>query len=185
MSRPPLGNLVPVFTLSAVNSPNPSASLGNVELEPYRANTFDFSAEWYFAPESMLAFAWFYKDISTFIQTTQQTLPYSDLTALNPVAFPAGARPADLAHVFSTPSNTPGGPLSGFEISYQQPFTFLEERFGLPGWTSNFGAILNYTRVTSEIEYCTTSTCAEFVTADLVNLSRTRRTARSTMTTAG
>ena len=173
MSRPPLGNLIPVFTLSAVNSPNPSASLGNTALEPFRANTYDVSVEWYFARESLLSFAYFYKDISTFVQTTQQSMPYSELTALNPIAFPAGARPADLQHVFSQPTNTPGGPLSGFEISYQQPFTFLSERFGAPEWLGSFGTQLNYTRVTSEIDYCTTSTCSAFVTADLVNLSPT------------
>jgi TonB-dependent receptor len=165
MSRPPLGNLVPSYTLSALNAPNPSASLGNIALEPYRANTFDVSVEWYFAPESLLSFAYFYKDIDTFIQTTQQSLTYNELTALNPGAFPAGLRPGDLLHVFSTPSNTPGGPLSGFEVSYQQPFTFL------PGIFENLGAILNYTYVKSEIDYCTTASCAVIVTEDLVNLS--------------
>jgi TonB-dependent receptor len=165
MSRPPLGNLVPVFTLSAADAPNPSASLGNVELEPYRAKTYDLSLEYYFAPEALLSFAYFYKDISTYVQTTQQTLTYAELTALNPVAFPAGARPADREHVFSTPTNTPGGPLKGFEISYQQTFTFL------PGPLSNVGTQLNYTHVESEIDYCTTASCAVFVTEDLVNLS--------------
>lgn len=165
MSRPPLGNLVPVFTLSAADAPNPSASLGNVELEPFRAKTYDLSLEYYFAPEALLSFAYFYKDISTYVQTTQQTLTYAQLTALNPVAFPAGARPADREHVFSTPTNTPGGPLKGFEISYQQTFTFL------PGVLQNFGTQLNYTHVESEIDYCTTSSCSAFVTANLVNLS--------------
>ena len=165
MSRPPLGNLVPVFTLSAADAPNPSASLGNVELEPYRAKTYDLSLEYYFAPEALLSFAYFYKDISTYVQTTQQTLTYAELTALNPIAFPAGARPADREHVFSTPTNTPGGPLKGFEVSYQQTFTFL------PGLLSNLGTQLNYTHVESEIDYCTTASCAVFVTEDLVNLS--------------
>src|SRR5690606_14803395 len=165
MSRPPVGSLIPVFNLSADGAPNPSASLGNVYLEPYRADTFDLSVEWYFAPESMLSFAYFYKDISSFVQTTQQTLTYAELTALNPTAFPAGARPANLEHVFSTPTNTPGGPLSGFEISYQQPFYFL------PGVFQNLGTILNYTFVESEIDYCQSSACTAYVTEDLVNLS--------------
>ena len=45
------------------------------------------------------------------------------------------------------PSNTDGGDLKGFEINYQQPFSFL------PGFFSHFGLILNYTGVESEIEY--------------------------------
>jgi iron complex outermembrane receptor protein len=165
MARPPITNLVPVYTLSAATAPNPSASLGNVDLDPYRAKTYDLSIEWYFAPESLLSFAYFYKDISTFVQTTQTTLTYAQLTAIDPVAFPVGARPATLAHVFSTQANTEGGPLKGFEISYQQPFRFL------PGFLSNLGTQLNYTHVESQIDYCVTSTCLAFVTEDLVNLS--------------
>jgi len=166
MARPPVGNLIPVFTLSALNAPNPSASLGNVALEPYRAKTFDLSVEWYFARESLLSFAYFHKDISTYVQTTQQTMTYAQLTALNPVAFPAGGgRDPNLSYVFSTPTNSQGGPLKGYEISYQQPFRFL------PGMWSNLGTQINFTHVESEIEYCTTSSCAVIVSADLVNLS--------------
>jgi len=166
MARPPVTQLAPVFTLSAVNAASNTASLGNVELEPYRAKTYDLSVEYYFAPEALLSFAYFYKDISTFVQTTQETLTYADLTALNPIAFPASAsRPAGSTYVFSTPTNTEGGPLKGFEISYQQTFSFL------PGPFSNLGALLNYTHVESEIDYCTTPSCAVIVTEDLVNLS--------------
>jgi len=166
MARPPVTSLVPVFGLSIPTAANRTASLGNVELEPYRANTVDLSIEWYFAPESLLSFAWFYKDISTYVQTTREQMTYAALTALNPEAFPADpARdPSDL-YDFSTPSNTPGGPLKGFEISYQQPLTFL------PGLFSNLGVQANYTHVESEIDYCTTATCDVFVTANLVNLS--------------
>ncbi|NAW11151.1 TonB-dependent receptor, partial [Salmonella sp. gx-h1] len=87
------------------------ASLGNVDLAPYRATTYDLSVEYYFAPEALLSFAYFYKDISTYVQTTTEPLSYSQLTALNPVAFPAGGRPAGDVYLFSTPTNTPGGPL--------------------------------------------------------------------------
>ncbi len=166
MSRPPVGSLNPVFSISAVAAPNPSASLGNTKLQPYRAGTVDLSVEWYFAPESVLSFAYFYKDIDSYVQTTQQNLTYAQLTALNPVAFPVDpARDPNLMYVFSTPTNTPGGPLKGFEISYQQPFTFL------PGPFDNMGIQANYTHVESEIDYCTTSACTTIVSANLVNLS--------------
>ena len=165
MARPPITSLVPVFTLSAVNASTNTASLGNVELEPFRAKTYDLSVEYYFAPEALLSFAYFYKDISTYVQTTTESVLYSELTARNPVAFPVNARLPGETFQFSTPTNTPGGPLKGFEISYQQTFTFL------PGMLSNFGAQLNYTHVESEIQYCVTSSCGAFVTTDLVNLS--------------
>ena len=43
--------------------------------------------------------------------------------------------------------NTPGGFIQGFELNYQQSFTFL------PGIWRNFGTLLNYTYVDSEIDY--------------------------------
>lgn len=100
------------------------------------------------------------------MQTTNQNITYGDLTALNPDVFPVDSqRPVTDVYVLSTPVNTPGGPLKGFEVSYQQTFKFL------PGLLSNVGTQLNYTHVESEIDYCVTSACTSFVTADLVNLS--------------
>ena len=175
MARPQIGNtfagtnyLVPTTSLNA-SGPNFTATIGNVKLEPFRANTYDLSFEWYFAPESLLSFAVFYKDIDSYIQVVRQVLPYSDLTALNPSAFAPGfcTTPCDPTTPFQLTQalNTDGGPLQGFEISYQQPFTFLPAPF------DGFGVQLNYTQVSSEIDYCSSVTCTTFVTDDLVNLS--------------
>ncbi len=73
--------------------------------------------------------------------------------------------PADTPFDITSPINTPGGPLRGFEVNYQQPFSFL------PGVWSGFGLLLNYTHVESEIDYAISPTSSLFVTADLVNLS--------------
>ena len=175
MARPQIGNtlagtnyLVPTTSLAATG-PNYTASIGNVKLEPFQANTYDFSIEWYFARESLLSFAYFYKDIDTYIQIVRQDLAYSDLTALNPSAFAPGfcTGTCSSSTIFQLTAavNTEGGPLKGFEISYQQPFTFL------PGPLENLGVQLNYTHVESEIDYCNNALCTTFVTADLINLS--------------
>ena len=175
MARPQIGNtlagtnyLVPTTSLAATG-PNYTATIGNVKLQPFEATTYDFSIEWYFARESLLSFAYFYKDIDTYIQIIRQDLAYSDLTALNPSAFAPGfcTGTCSASTIFQLTSavNTEGGPLKGFEISYQQPFTFL------PGPLENFGVQLNYTHVESEIDYCNNAVCSSFVTADLVNLS--------------
>ena len=68
--------------------------------------------------------------------------------------------------------NTPGGDLTGFEISYQQPFSFL------PGFWKDFGILLNYTHVSSDIAYCLSTDCdpsvpTDFIVNDLVGLSPT------------
>jgi iron complex outermembrane receptor protein len=175
MARPQINNslsganyLVPTTSLNATG-PNFTATIGNVKLEPFRATTYDFGVEWYFAPESLLSFAYFYKDIDTYIQVFRQDLPYSDLTTLNPSAFdPAfcsGACSPSTIFQLTSAVNTEGGPLKGFEISYQQPFRFL------PGLLSNTGIQLNYTHVESEIDYCNDALCSTFVTADLISLS--------------
>jgi len=175
MARPQIGNtlagtnyLVPTTSLNA-SGPNFTASIGNVKLEPFRADTYDLSIEWYFAPESLLSFAYFHKEIDTYIQILRQDLPYTDLTALNPSAFaPAfctGVCSPTTIFQLTSAVNTDGGPLSGFEVSYQQPFRFL------PGPLGNTGVQLNYTRVESEIDYCNDALCSTFVTADLINLS--------------
>ncbi len=175
MARPQIGNglagtnyLVPTTSLAA-SGPNFTASIGNVKLEPFQAKTYDLSFEWYFAPESLLSVAFFKKDIDTYIQIIRQDLQYQELTALNPSAFaPAlctGACTPTQVFALTSAVNTEGGPLEGFEISYQQPFSFLPAPF------DRFGIQANYTQVKSEIDYCNGTTCATFITEDLVNLS--------------
>jgi TonB-dependent receptor len=175
MARPQINNslsganyLVPTTSLNATG-PNFTATIGNVKLEPFRATTYDLSVEWYFAPESLLSFAYFYKDIDTYIQVIRQDLPYTALTGLNPSAFDpsfcTGACSPSTIFALTSAVNTDGGPLKGFEISYQQPFRFL------PGLLSNTGVQLNYTHVESEIDYCNDALCSTFVTADLISLS--------------
>jgi TonB-dependent receptor len=140
-----------------------------VKLQPFRADTYDLSFEWYFAPESLISVALFRKDIDTYIQIIRQDLEYQQLTALNPSAFAPNFcnAPCSPTTIFQLTSavNTDGGPLEGFEVSFQAPFTFLPAPF------NNFGTQLNYTYVSSDIDYCSNATCSAFVTDELVNLS--------------
>lgn len=175
MARPQIGNtlagtnyLVPTTSLAA-SGPNFTASIGNVDLNPFLANTYDLSFEWYFAPESLISVSFFKKDINSYIQIIRQDLQYQELTALNPVAFAPGlcTGACSPTQVFQLTSavNTDGGPLTGFEIAFQAPFSFLPAPF------DRFGVQANYTQVKSEIDYCSNTTCTTFVTDDLVNLS--------------
>lgn len=162
MARPGLGGLTPGGNVT-VSGNNRTVNSGNPLLEPTRATTYDFAAEWYFAPESILSLAVFAKEIESFVANNTVTMPFTG----NPLGIPdsvavaacgaiAGCSPgADW--VFNQPVNTEGGDLKGFEISYQQPFTFL------PGPLSNLGILANYTYVDSEIEYPngTTNTLTE------------------------
>ncbi|HEY6123520.1 MAG TPA: TonB-dependent receptor [Steroidobacteraceae bacterium] len=164
MTRPALGQVTPGGTTSLVG--NLGVATGNPYLDPTRATTYDAAVEWYFDEGALLSGAIFYKDIKTFVQTLVENMPFNQ--SGYPLDLLAGTTLTGTeVFAFSNPVNTPGGPLKGFEINYQQPFKFL------PGAWSNFGVLLNYTYVDSEIDYVTSmSGATPPVTNDLVNLSK-------------
>lgn len=157
MTRAALPQLNPGLALSIAGN-NKTVTAGNPFLDPTEADNYDLSFEWYFAEESLVGLALFYKDIKTFVQTIRETGQFSD----NPFGLPdsvalaqcgASVDPATCLSGwgFNLPTNTPGGELQGLEVSYQQPFTFL------PGVWSDFGAILNFTYVDSDVKYLDSS----------------------------
>ena len=160
MARPQLPNLSPGGT---VNTTLRTITTGNPLLEPFRATTYDFSAEWYFAEDSLLSAALFYKDINSYVQNLRETRAFST-TGLPDSLLPPGM-PIDTPFEITSAVNTPGGPLKGYELNYQHAFRFL------PGIWSNFGVLFNYTHVESEIDYAISPTSNTFVTNNLVNLS--------------
>ncbi|MFC5459308.1 TonB-dependent receptor [Massilia niabensis] len=163
MSRPPLGNLNPGG--SVATSGSLSINSGNPTLEPFRAKTMDASFEYYFKNKAFLGLGLFQKNIDSYIQGIRQSLPFNQ-TGLPSSLLPASFNGSEVFDVTSF-ANTPGGKLRGYELNYQQPFTFL------PAWGRNFGLIANYTKVKSKINYLISTTAANSgtVTDDLVNLS--------------
>jgi TonB-dependent receptor len=162
MSRAPYNQLTPSGN---VNVAIRTGSFSNPQLEPIRANTFDAALEWYFAPGSLLSIAYFYKDIETYIQTTPPVLvPFRDLGLPSSLLVGAGSGVTiDEQFSITRVNNTPGGPLRGFEVNLQLPFRFL------PGVLKNFGALANFTRVRSNINYIVAGGGTR--TAPLVGLS--------------
>jgi TonB-dependent receptor len=148
MARPDLGNLTPSASVTVTTQ---NATTNNPFLDPIRAKTADIGLEWYFQPGALLSVAYFYKDIETYVQRITQRVPYSTLGL--PLELLAGSPsgPNDLFNA-SNLANTEGGPLKGFEINAQIPFTFLDVPV-----LRNFGVLANYTRVASEIEYVLTT----------------------------
>lgn len=170
MTRAPLGSLAPSTSIS-VSGNSRTVTTGNPYLEPFEADAYDLSFEWYFAQQSLVSLALFYKDIATYISTTRDTRPFAG----NPYGLPDELGIAACGTIqgctifadwiFSVPQNTPGGDLKGFEASYQQPFSFL------PGVWENFGVILNYTYTDSEVDYLNADGTVA-VRTDLTGLSK-------------
>jgi len=160
MARPTLASLTPGGTL------NPFAqtlNFGNPQLDPFRANSADIAVEWYFAPESLLSVAVFYKDIETFVTRETASVPYSTLGLPDSLLAGSPAEPDDI-FIVQRNINGEGGSLKGIEIQYQQPFTFL------PGVLKNFGFLGNLTLLDSEVNY---GTLAAPLRDQLTGLSQT------------
>jgi iron complex outermembrane recepter protein len=161
MTRPQLNNLSPGGTVATTGTP--SITSGNPLLKPFRAKTFDTSFEWYFDKNAFLGLGLFQKNIGTYIQSLRTNVPFKE-TGLPMSLLPSNFNGDEIFQV-TAPVNTDGGKLKGFELNYQQPFTFL------PTWGRNFGTLLNYTFVKSKIEYLVSPTANATITDDLLNLS--------------
>lgn len=172
IARANLGALAPSTNVT-VSGNAFTVSSGNPFLEPTKATSYDLGFEWYFAEGANLGLTIFQKDIDTFAQTARISTTYTNLMnqlglSLDTMIAACGSNSsctADAEWGYSTQVNSPGGDLTGYELSYQQPFTFL------PGAWSNFGAILSYTSVDSDLDYLNATTFVVERTSPLVNLS--------------
>ncbi|WP_193743251.1 TonB-dependent receptor [Sandarakinorhabdus sp. AAP62] len=101
-----------------------TVSGGNPALKPERAWGVDLSAEWYFAPASLLSAGYFYRGVSNVL--------FDSTTVVGDNRFNFGG--VDRSdYQFSTTLNGGDGYIHGAEVAYTQPFTFL------PGALSGFG----------------------------------------------
>lgn len=165
MARPQLNWLNPNGTVSVTGSSAGTVTMGNPYLKPYRAKTFDTSAEWYFQRSGFIGLGLFYKDIDTYIQRAVTTMPYSQ-TGLPTALLNGTSYTADSSFTVTQPINTEGGKLTGIELNWQQPFTFL------PGPLRNLGMLVNYTQVNSKIAYRASAAAnATTIRDDLLNMS--------------
>ncbi len=108
-------------------------SNGNPKLDPWRADNFDLSAEYYIGKASLISLAFFYIDVQSFIQngtTTRNDLPDNDGVVRGRTV------------VVNTPVQGSGGTLKGFELGWKQSFGDLGF---LPGFLSDFGIDANFT----------------------------------------
>lgn len=173
ISRATPGQIVPTTTVNATGTTR-AVTTGSPTLDPTSAKSYDLGVEWYFSEEGMVALTLFKKEIATFVQTSRTSMPFTETglpaeAAVNACA--SAGQPTttcnagpDVDWAVSVPANSPGGDLTGYEISYQQPFSFL------PGFWSGFGTIISYTSVDSDIDYLDVSG-AVVKTRPLVGLS--------------
>jgi iron complex outermembrane receptor protein len=176
MTRPPLAQLTPGGSVNVFGGTR-QVNQGNPNLDPIEADAADAGLEWYFAPESLLSLGVFYKDVKTYIATLRTTQPFNTLGIPDAVLIGTGVLPTD-DFIFSRPVNSDGGPIKGFEINVQMPFTFLD------GFFKDFGLLANYTHAESDITYVVNpalpvGTPGRTAVLPLINLSK--QTANATL----
>jgi len=170
MTRPDFVDIAPRITL---NPGALTANGGDPDTDPYRANQFDLSVEWYPADDAGFALAVFHKDLSSFI-TDDVTTRFLPVNTANPVAACTPIDPAqqlfDCPFAVNQRTNNDGR-ISGFEIAataplgrgfgFQTNYTFSdaeandgdpipgasEDQFNLSGYFENnrVSARLSYT----------------------------------------
>lgn len=161
ITRPTLTSLTPGGQV-AVNTR--TVTVGNPDLDPFRANSVDLALEWYPSRTGFFAIGPFFKRIESFIltETVEQTYAESGY----PISFLGDqrvARPEDI-FFFNRPVNGRGATLKGIEVVAQQGFDFL------PGPLRNLGAVVNYTFTSSDTNYALTATTS--VRRSLLGLSK-------------
>jgi iron complex outermembrane receptor protein len=124
LTRPDFPSLNPTVTLSPFFL---TASGGNPNLEPLRADQLDASLEYYYSSTGYLYGAAFYKKVDNFIFTSQENEIYNGETYLT-----------------SHPSNGTDGKIKGLELGYQDFFT------NLPAPFDGLGVIANATYIDSQ-----------------------------------
>jgi iron complex outermembrane receptor protein len=136
MARPDYTDIAPTVNL---NVGSLTGSGGNPNVDPYRANQFDLSLEWYPNHDTVVAGALFYKDIESFItdKIVQQTFAVEtatpNLSRCTSAATPTSPNLFNCAFDISQRTNGGGGHIEGAEFTVQAPI-----------W-NGFGVQTNYT----------------------------------------
>ncbi|MHC1478638.1 TonB-dependent receptor [Frateuria aurantia] len=137
----PYNQMAPYFE---ANDTVLTATAGNPDLKPYRSINADFSGEWYFADQSLLAVSFFYKDLLNYIVNASQyelrqngswTLPgYQTATGAAQIADGDCTASGMCLYSVTAPVNGGRAKVKGGTVNYQQPFS-----------NSGFGVRVNYT----------------------------------------
>ncbi|MEG2803291.1 TonB-dependent receptor [Stenotrophomonas sp.] len=129
-----------------LNDTTLTGSGGNADLSPYESWNYNVSAEYYFAPQSVVAWSLFYKKIDNYIDTSavierqyNSIRDTSPATWANIVGTNGCAADGYCDYSIQRPRNAGSGHVKGFNLSFQQPFG-----------ESGFGLTANYTYANGE-----------------------------------
>ncbi len=120
-ARPSLSDMQATVS---VNDTSQTITGGNPFIVPEKAYGLDLSAEWYFAPASILAISAYHREVKDTLFDSGQIVGDSRYDS-------GGINRAN--YTLSSAVNGGDGALTGVELTYYHPWNFL------PGWLSGFG----------------------------------------------
>jgi len=126
ISRPNIQDEVPNQTFDPNTSPRPTITAGNPNLKATRANNYDLLIEHFFQPLGILQGGFFYKQLYNPIYATASL---------------AGPNFLDIS------INGPNAHITGFEMDWEQRFSFL------PSLANGLGIAANYSYTTSQATF--------------------------------
>lgn len=148
-------------SVSFPTGPNNAVLIGNPDLEPETVTSYDVSAEWYFAPASVLSVGFFHKERTNLFVTQLEDVAvdgngYRDITPpcegggiFNPIPDrnvlsdqPGNGLCVPIQTIINDTGKTTQ---TGVEFAFQYSLSEWEEKLGSFGWMSGFGVIANYT----------------------------------------
>ncbi len=155
LTRPAIGDLAPTFNTDTLRPATLSASGGNTELKPYRANNADLSLEWYPTPTTTLSAAVFFKKVDDFIVQSfaTESIPIANAGNAQGVRLPVGGlitqRGGQFFGEFSVrrPRNAQSLEIKGLELNVVHTLDWL------PGVLSGFGVQANATFVSTNRDF--------------------------------
>lgn len=175
IGRPDLTLVVPGITFSEPTVANPTITVNNTGLRPWRADGIDLSLESYQLKGGFGSIGVFQKNIKDFFGTVR-TPATPELLAL----YGLPDDPAYLNYEISTRTNAGDAKVQGFEFSYTQSLTFL------PQWARGFQVFANASRL--RVEGSNNADFDGFAPRNFsggVNFSRSRLFVRVTCTHQG
>lgn len=113
-----------VFDANGVQTSYGTGTGGAPDLDPFKANQYDVSLEWYYGGQGVLSAGLFYKDVSTFIVQQQNAEVYNNVN-----------------YLVLRKINGDKAKVKGVELLAQVPFT---------GMLDGFGVVTTYTYIDSE-----------------------------------
>lgn len=136
VGRPPITSIIPN---TVVNDDTQTLTTANTALKPQFSDNFDLNLEYYFEPIGLFSASVFLKHVRDFIFTSNRLIV--------PAGPDNGFEGQYEGYRLSTSLNGGKARYRGFELSYQQQFTFL------PGLWRGLGFNANYTYLDTRGDY--------------------------------